>query len=374
MIRIIISLVVIILLPFSLGGCLPAGFEATLVLEDFAAGDGPSLLKKTTPEPARKAITFTFDTNSYQGDIYHPAEKPLAAIVLIPGAAVRGKDDYRLVMFAYTLARARFMVLVPDIPNLRDLKVSPSDTRYVIAAVSHIVRITNQDQHLPLGIGAFSYAVGPAILASMTPQINHHVDFILAVGGYHDLNQVVTFFTTGYFQVNDRWQYLKPNEYGKWVFVRSNLDRLPDPVDRAIFQKMVDQKLIDSTAAIDDLAVNLRVGGKALYKLLTNRDPHRVPGLISKLPFGIRNTIDQLNLANKDLGRIKAHLLLIHGRSDPIIPYAQSISLAATLPPEQVDLFVIEGLVHVGVASVGIDRQHLWQAVNALLDVRSIDE
>jgi hypothetical protein len=42
---------------------------------------------------------------------------------------------------------------------------------------------------------AFSYAAGPAILAALEAEIRERTGFILAVGGYHDLGQVLTFFT-----------------------------------------------------------------------------------------------------------------------------------------------------------------------------------
>jgi len=48
-----------------------------------------------------------------EGDLYLPAGKARAAMVLVPGAAVMGRDEPRLKALARTFARASIAVLVP---------------------------------------------------------------------------------------------------------------------------------------------------------------------------------------------------------------------------------------------------------------------
>jgi len=104
------------------------------VLADVAAGDQPSRLKARTPEPRRLALAGA-GPEGLLGDLYWPGEPAAAAIVLVPGAVEQGKDDPRLVAFAMTIARARFAVLVPEIPNLRTQRLSPDDARPIAAAI-----------------------------------------------------------------------------------------------------------------------------------------------------------------------------------------------------------------------------------------------
>ena len=352
-------------------GCVPLpDDEATWVLKDLGAGTGPSRLKEQTPVPARSPIGYQVQGRGHQGDLYLPGEPPLAGIVLVPGAAVHGRNDPRLVAFATTLARSRFLVLVPDIPNLRALKVQAKDSQYVADAFSHLVSRTELPDQGRAGIGAFSYAVGPAVLAALDPGIRERVDFLLGVGGYHDLQQVVTFFTTGYFRKDGQWQYLEPNRYGKWVFVSGNTDRLADPVDRSAFRRMADRMVEDPQAAIDDLIDQLTPEGQSLLDLLQNRDPARSPALLARLPSGIRAELDALNLATRDLSLLKAHLILVHGTDDQIIPYTESLALAAAVPPGQSELILIDGLAHVDTQPFRLDRRAMWRAIGILLAQR----
>ena len=352
-------------------GCMPPGQdEIALVLEDLAAGEHQSRLKGRVPAPIRTSIGYEIRGRDYQGDLYRPGEPVRAGIVLVPGVARQGKDDPRLVALANTLARARFLVLVPDLPNLRALQVRAGDARGVAGAFSHLLSRPEFPDHGRAGIGAFSYAVGPAVLAALEPEIRERVDFVLGVGGYHDLHSVVTFFTTGYFRKDGQWQYLEPNRYGKWVFTLGNVERLAEPLDRETFRSMGEHKLEDPAAAVEHLSGRLTPEGRAVYALLENRDPQHTPALIAGLPAAIRTDLSALNLVNKDLSRLRARLILLHGTDDAIIPYTESIALAAAVPEGQSRLFIIDGLAHVNVRPYGIDRHAMRRAIGALLAER----
>ncbi|MCK4378919.1 MAG: alpha/beta hydrolase [Deltaproteobacteria bacterium] len=344
--------------------------EASLVLEDLAARGKPSRLKERTPDPVRRSLTYRDRGRRCQADLYLPGQPPRAGIVLVPGVAALGRNDPRLVAFAITLSRARFLVLVPDIPNLRAIMIQPDDVQTIAGAFAHLVSRSELPAGSRTGIGAFSYAAGPAILAALDPAIRERVDFVLGIGGYYNLRQVITFFTTGYFRARGRWRYLKPNRYGKWVFVLSNVGRLTNAMDQQAFRFMAERRLKDPDAPIADLAGVLTAEGQALFALLENRDPERTPFLIAKLPAAIGNDIEALNLANHDLSRLRAKLILPHGTDDEIIPYSESVALAAAVPAGRAQLFLIAGLAHVDILPRKLDRRALWRAINALLGER----
>ena len=294
----------------------------------------------------------------------------MAAILLIPGAAELGRDDPRLVAFALTLARARFSVLVPEIPSLRELKVNPGNILEVRDAFAWLVSRPDLAPSGRAGMAAFSYAAGPAILAALEAEIRERVKFIMAVGGYYDLEQVLTFFTTGHFSKNGKWGYLKPNTYGKWVFVLHNADLLSDFEDPALLRAMARRKMNDLSADIDDLKARLGPEGRNIYTFISNRNPQKAPELLGSLPEKIRADIAALNLANKDLSRLKARLLLIHGYDDNIIPYSESIALAGAVSAKQARLFLGKGLMHVDIEPGLISTWKFWRAMDALLAER----
>lgn len=363
------SLLVVV---FVLSACAsPLGdTEADLALENIAAGLSHSRLKEQTPEPAISEVTYHIEGRHYKADLYHSPSFSRAGIVLVPGVVPAGKDDSRLVVLAKTLARLHFAVLVPDIEGLRRYQVRGRDVEAVADAFRYM---THQPALAPksrIGIAGFSYGAGPVLLAALQPDIQKQVRFIVTMGGYHDLNKVVAYFTTGHYHDEESGElhYRPANPYAAKVFALSNADLLEQPEDRSWLRHR--------TNAITDEEEVGWYGGvgldtQALLKLLNNRDPGKVPALIQQLSPRIRKELDAINPAIHDLSNIQARVILVHGRNDNIIPYTESIALSQRLPPGKVQLFLLEGIVHVDIRLHGEDISKLVEAMTLLLDQRS---
>lgn len=332
------------------------------MLQDIGAGAGASRLKRLTPEPSRTPVAYTIGGRPGSGDLYLPGEgSPQAGIVLVPGAVPEGKDHERLVAFATTFARARFAVLAPELSGYRELKLRPAQVRELADAFQYLASRDDLSHGGRVGFGAFSYAVGPTVLAALEDDTREQVRFILGVGGYHDLRVAILFFTTGYFEEGGNLRYLEPSEYGKLVFARSVTEHLRDPDDRAMIEAMVDAKLADPGADISTLAVALGPEGKAVYRLITNTDPKATASLIDALPPGALATIDALTLANKDLTQLQARLVLVHGRNDRLIPFPESLALGGSVAPSQAQILIIHRILgHVDLSFSQAWSRQFW--------------
>ena len=353
----------------ALGGCdLLFPDEAVNVLKDIVAGDAPSALKQETPEPARTTIRYEVDGRVWYADLYDPRQPIGAPLVLVPGAAPAGKDDPRLQALAKSLARARFLVLVPDLPGPRQLKISAADAGGIADAVTYLAGRATTPGGRQVGIAAISYGVGPAVLAAIRPDVTDKVRFVLGLGGYYDTRAMVTYITTGAYRdpVTGGWRRADPLDYAKWVFVLSNVDRLRSPSDRAALSEMARRRLRDPRAPIQDLVRGLGPEGRPLLTLLLNDDPARVDGLNGDLPEAVRADIAALSLKGRDLSPLAGKLILIHGEVDRMIPYTESIALAAAAG--RTELFIPEGFSHVDPDSIPIAGQRtLVRAMRALL-------
>jgi len=354
------------------GGCSPPrGIEAALLLGDIASGGDSALYRPFTPDPVRTGVRYRVAGRDHEGDLYRPAAPAGAALVLVPGVARAGKDDPRLVGFARSLSRAGFEVLVPDLPRLRSLQVSSRDIGDIADAVRHLA-----DRRAPgraVGLVAISYAAGPALLAAVSPEAGPKLRFVLAIGGYYDMDGLIAYITTGHFRVRagDPWRRGVPNEYGKWVFLLTNADLVEDAGDRDRLYAVARRKFADRAADISDLVAAMGPEGRAVHALLVNRDPNRVPALISALPTAVRRELAALDPSRHDLARLSARLILIHGRDDTIIPYSESEKLLRAAPQGRAELFLADRLMHVDLGPMGPgDTVALWRAVLSLLAER----
>jgi len=363
-----------LLLPISvaLAGCVaPEDEEAARVLRDIAAGAGPSELKRMTATPERVTLRFAVGGRETVADLYRPAEPVGAPLVLAPGLSPDGKDDARLVALAESLARARFLVLVPDLEAARQLRISLTDARAIGDAAIRLAAMTEPDGFAGVGVAAVSYGVGPAFIAALDPEVEPHVSFVLGLGGYYDTDATLTFLTTGYYRASAtrEWRQQRTNPAGLWVFLASNLDRIEDPADRSRLRAMAERRRSDPDASVEDLAAGLGSEGRSIYALLTNRDPNRVPALIAGLPAAIRAELEALSLSHRDLTPLKGRAILIHGEADSVIPYTESEALARAIGGAE--LFLVPGFSHVERTDIGPAGQlMLIRAMRALLDRR----
>lgn len=363
-----ITLLVGAVLALTVSGSLWRAYATTRLLLDLSTLSAPVPDRRTRPM-IRTPVTYEVQNRTYRADVYRPLEEPLAGLILIPGVGPKGKDDPRLIDFAAILARARFVVLVPDLVRLRKLQLRASATREIMDAIFYMSSAPSLVPNGDVGIVAISVAAGPAIRAALQPEVRERVRFILAIGGYYDLLTTLTFSTTGYFRHEGEWHHQEPNELGKWVFVLSNIEELTSRSDRQIFGAIAQRKLDNQPLELDSLASRLSPEGQALHQFISNTDPRQAKALFAQLPEKVKYEIQALSPSEGNLSQMLASVILVHGLDDPIIPYTESIALARALPKRS-KLFLVKGLVHVSLKPSLVDYWRLWRALYTLLAER----
>jgi pimeloyl-ACP methyl ester carboxylesterase len=358
-----------------LGACSPGdvehAVEAVFLALDVAAGANPSVYKSWTPEPSRAETTYEIEGRSYIADFYRPA-KARGALVLAPGLHSEGRRETHLVALATTLGRAGFAVLVPDLPNYRALRIGAEDPVGIADGVRHMA--ARPEGHGKIGIVGISYASGPALLAALQPDIAERIAFVFTLGGYYDVEAVLTYIVTARYRETEGapWRVGNPNIFGAWMFVRANAARLADPNDRALVAEIAARRLGDARADVLGLSAALGADGAALMQLLGEPAPDRIPERIEALPAEIRSDFAALTLKGRDMSGLRARAILLHGRDDAIVPYTESLALARALGPERAELHLAHRLAHVAFEPESFrDGLEVWRASLSFLRFRS---
>ncbi|MDP2253355.1 MAG: hypothetical protein Q8J60_04150, partial [Thiobacillus sp.] len=151
------------------------------------------------------------------------------------------------------------------------------------------------------------------------------------------------------------------------------------------FDRMVAQRMDDPEADLAPLAAALSDEARAVYELALNADSARFAELFAGLPRGMREHIERLDLARHDLAPLQARLILVHGLNDNLIPYTESLALAAAVPAGQARVFLIRrvlGHVDLGISDLFTwrfwredlpDLWRLWRVIDLLLAERADD-
>jgi hypothetical protein len=339
------------------GGALHRAGEAALLLAELAGGPEPGPFAALTPAPSREPFTIPAPLGGapLAADLYRPARAARAALVLLPGAAPAGREDARLVALAEALARAGIIVLVPEIKGWRRLRFSPADPAAIAAALAALGTLDGLERDAPRGLGAISYAVGPALIAVLESPAPP--DFLVGLGGFYRLEDVLAHVAGA------------RDARFAWLFMRNNLDVMESRFDAMALAAVVERRLADPAAAIDDLAASLGREGRAALALAENRDAGAVAGLVAALPGPLKARLRALDPAARDIAPLATRLILIHGTDDPALPLSGSEALAAAAPAGLARLYAVEGLAHVE-PGAGLDGWALWRALCRLLAER----
>lgn len=301
------------------------------------------------------------------GNLYRPEGPSCGGLVLVHGLSRYGQAHPFFQRMGRALARAGFVVLAPDFPRLRAFHVAESDVTVVVHAVKMLAPATPGR----LGILGFSFGAGPALLAAADPATHDRVALVGSFGGYWDLTDVIVFITTGWYQEDGQWRRGQQEEYNRWKLLAALTPYVAESGERRRLQRLVELKLANPGAGVNQGAFRLRGEGRRLLALVENRELERVPALVDALPPTIRDRFRRLSPASR-ISEVQARLLIAHGAADSSIPYTESVRLAQAAPALG-RLVIFEGLAHVFPSEAGW-RWRLQQARDGQRLIKLLDD
>lgn len=255
------------------------------------------------------------------GHLYVPG-RPSPPILLLPGAAERGKEDPRAVRLARSLARSGRLVFVPDL-ELHDLRLSDKDLDRIVRAVLAL------DAH-PAATGdvqilGISYGGSFGLVASADPRVRGHLAQVSVFGAYWDLLGVIQAVTTGVSVVDGR-RYPWPEHPRADEILEDVMVRLAPRGSRESLRAALGGSREPSS---------LTAEAGAIHDLLVNRDPALTARLASRLDPADRGTLWRFSPASV-ASRIEVPVAAMHSVDDPAVPFGEAVRLSAALPEARV--------------------------------------
>ncbi|HKY50774.1 MAG TPA: hypothetical protein VJP45_05910 [Candidatus Limnocylindria bacterium] len=167
----------------------PAG-QATILIADIYSEQlvGTNLARAATPEPRVDEADDRFADVPMRVTYWRPGwgdQHP--AIMIVPGAAPRGNEEPLMRTFGATLARAGYLVMLPEFPFLKAGRFEPSATRQIDAAFA---RLRAMSETRDRSVGTFGVSVGGGMLlvaAGREPALREAA-FVAILGGYFDID------------------------------------------------------------------------------------------------------------------------------------------------------------------------------------------
>lgn len=322
----IIALSILAIIIMLFGSEIRRGALAVLMLIDVVRPPEKAVMGRLIFGPSVKRVVIQSRGRMIKADLYVPMQKGgHTPLLLVHGVNPTGKDDPQLVVLAENLARAGFLVLVPDFEGMKRLRIRTSDPEDVVQCFLYISRLK---QARPGGVMmGISYGAGPVLLASADKRVRDRVRLVVSFGGYGDLRAVLMYALTGYYDYAGQHGYTRPDDSFRWMFLYKNLDLIGSAHDRDVLKAIIERRNRYEFVEADALVKRLGPEGRAIYAFLSNREHGRFVMLYENLPISLREYMEMLSPA-RVLKQSKASFIIAHGTEDYSIPYTESLRIA----------------------------------------------
>jgi dienelactone hydrolase len=291
-----------------------------------------------------------------------PTGRP--AWILLHGITVPGRHHDALRRMARSLAAAGHYAVVPEIESWRRLRVDPAAaTRTIRATLAHLETMVPADSGR-VGVMGFSVAGRWAITA--TAEFPNRVRAVASMGGYWDIERTIVAMITGEHEWQRRQYRYSPDPYGRWIMGANLLplltgERFGSHDERV--QVAAGLRQLAETAGqngamarepvYDGLNTSLRGtlphGARPIWDLLAPLSTEPVAtqpeahDLARAMAGAAAATFPEL-ISRRGIDELTVPTVLVHGKTDRLIPFTETLRLAEHLPATAVRRVTITGL------------------------------
>jgi pimeloyl-ACP methyl ester carboxylesterase len=314
--------------------------------------------------------------------VLHRGDREVAATLTVPRGRERARPGWivlhgmtrpgrfhpTLLRFCRSLASTGAAVLVPEVPEWKDLRLEPELTLPTVRAGLRTLRQLEATDDGPYGLIGFSFGAPQVMIASAQDDIAENVAGTVGFGGYCDIGRMVRFQMTGEFEWNGVAHRVRPDPYGRWIMAGNHLVSIPEYQDakdvahalRRLAMEAGERRILAWDPSYDVLKEVLRRGVTPdrrwlfdVFAPLSDRkaDPKQARRLAEQLSEAAGKASPLLDPLPY-LSRIRPPVHLLHGRNDYLIPYTETLRMAEAFPREKsVETTITALLAHSGDSS-----------------------
>ena len=271
-------------------------------------------------EPLRHEVHFPSAGGTSVGQVYRlPDGKPRAAVLLSLGITDQGFADSYVINLGNALAKANFVVMYQWSPGLGISKrIDHAEPENLVSGFRFLERQDYVD-HERVGLGGFSAGASFALVAAADDSIRDRVNFVSALGPHFDAEQLLlqaASRTVVYDGMPTEWE---PEALTLMVIGNVLIETLDSPGD----VEFLDGFVLNGMDAHPGELEALTPQGRTVAQLLRGVGPGEAAALYETLPSSFHAGLGGISPASY-VQDIRARLLVMHDRNDPLVPAAES--------------------------------------------------
>jgi pimeloyl-ACP methyl ester carboxylesterase len=256
-------------------------------------------------------------------------EGPWPAILFVNGTIPEGRTYPEVQDLASGLARAGYLVVVPDLPGLTTDEIT-EETVSSTVEMARAVADRPDAREARVGLIGVSTGATLSLLAAEDPGLSERLSVVAGIAPYTDIRTILSIATTGHYREGEEYVPYDADPFLSYVIARSMFAALPSGEDRDELRaelEGVDRSDPDPLSGLRSRPTeDLSPEARSVVELLANEDPERFDELYSALPPEIRASMERLSpLAGDE--QIEAPVELASGYRDRYFPVSESFAI-----------------------------------------------
>src|SRR5829696_790800 len=251
------------------------------------------------------------------------------ALLFVNGVVREGRNYPPVQNLARGLARAGYLVVVPDLPGLTTDEITEET---VSSTVEVAQAVADRPDALDGRVGLIGVSTGAtlALLTAERAEVRERVSVVAGIAPYTDIRIVLNIATTGHYRSGEEYVPYEADSFLSYVVARSMFAALPSGEDRDALRaelEEIDRLDPDPLAGLRARPTgDLSPAARSVIELLANENPERFDELYEALPPEIRERMERLSpLAGDE--RITAPVELASGSRDKYFPISESFAI-----------------------------------------------
>jgi len=269
--------------------------------------------------------------------------------IAVGGVSLMGRFHPQLVRFARALASSGAAVLVPEVPEWKQLSVTPTVVAPTIRGCVEVLAQRPEVRPGKVGVIGFSFGAPSVALAASEDGLAEHIAGIVMFGGYCSLERTLTCFLTGRHEWEGVDYELSPDPYGRWVLGSNHLTSVPGHEDAedvaSALHSLASAASGERVSAwephhdrmIADLRAGISTSRRSLFDCFARPAGAAPPDfdqcvhLAKELTSACRRW-EPLLEPSESLRRIEVPVQVIHGHGDRLVPFTEGLRLMDGFP------------------------------------------
>ncbi|TGK15474.1 alpha/beta hydrolase [Leptospira stimsonii] len=240
------------------------------------------------------------------------------AILAINGMAYLGNQDPRFKAVCRGMASCGFLVFSPQMQEISEFKIRLESIEKIKGL---ILNLSSNPEYCPDGrisLFAPSFSASMGLIAAATPTIEERVKSICTIGAYGNVQTTLDYLMSA--EGSD--------EYGRmillWNFVHFGIGE-NEEVRRALHASILDGSFLRESPELPKVLESLQPANREIFRKLKEDRNYRseIWNRILQNAGPFRSFLQDLQVYNK-LEDLRAHVSLIHGVEDNVVPASES--------------------------------------------------